>query len=157
MRPATESVSPSPSAKGESSNASQSRCSPIVDSLIDYKEFNALCLVHRKRHGHFDDVPRSLNVCSVSRSPQETKMNSTKSKIALALGVVGALVVSVASADARTVRKHRVNRDVLNSQNYQPNATQPAFRRSFNFLAPQSGGGINYRDGRNGANWNPNQ
>ena len=84
-------------------------------------------------------------------------MNNTKSKIALALGVAGALVVSVASADARTVRKERVNRDVLNSQNYQPGVARPAFGRSFNYLAPQSGGGINFRDGRNGANYNPNQ
>lgn len=84
-------------------------------------------------------------------------MNNTKSKIALALGVVGALVLSVASADARTVRKPHVNRNVVNSQNYLPSASQPVFGRSYNYLAPQSGGGINFHDGRNGANYNPNQ
>jgi hypothetical protein len=37
------------------------------------------------------------------------------------------------------------------------NAYQPSYRGSFNFQGAPAGGGINFNDGRLGANYNPNQ
>lgn len=82
-------------------------------------------------------------------------MISTKSKLAMALGVVGAIALSVPSAEARTKRSPAKN--VESTVTGAPNAFQPSYRGSYNFEASPAIGGINFRDGRNGANYNPNQ
>jgi hypothetical protein len=88
---------------------------------------------------------------------QENKMISTKSKLSVALtvalGVVGAIALAVPSAEARTkhhaAKVHRTASDAF--------VRQPTFRGSYNYAPPLSSGGINFNDGRNGANYNPNQ
>jgi hypothetical protein len=87
------------------------------------------------------------------------KMISTKSKLALVLSVVGAIALSVPSAEART--KRNAAKAQTNAQDQVVSgrrAEQPLFGRSYNFdPAFTSGGGINFRDARGGANYNPNQ
>ena len=67
---------------------------------------------------------------------------------ALVLGV--ALVLSASPADAQKRKKQQSARS---SQVYLPT---PSFRGAYNY-APRGGGGINFNDGRMGANYNPNQ
>jgi hypothetical protein len=86
------------------------------------------------------------------------KMISTKSKLALALGVVGAIALSVPSAEART--KRNAAKAQTNAQDQVVSgrrAEQPLFGRSYNFDPAFTSGGISFRDGRGGANYNPNQ
>lgn len=68
------------------------------------------------------------------------------------LGVAGVIALAVTPADARSARS---TRSTVSNQAFQ-SAPQSA-RRSFNYAAPVSRGGVNFRDGRSGANWNPNQ
>ncbi len=82
-------------------------------------------------------------------------MISTKSKLAVALGVVGAIALSVPSADART--KRTAAKNVQSTVTSAASTFQPSYRGSYNFEASPLSGGINFRDGRNGANYNPNQ
>jgi len=88
-------------------------------------------------------------------------MISTTSKLALALGVVGAIALSVPSAEARTKRKAPTAEQTVigNPFAYQgPGYQTPSYRGSYNLYSNgYSGGGINFNDGRNGANYNPNQ
>ena len=88
-------------------------------------------------------------------------MFSTTSKLALALGVVGAIALSAPSAEARTKRSAPKAQQTITSNPfaYQPPVYQaPSFRGSYNLYGGgYSGGGINFNDGRNGANYNPNQ
>lgn len=82
-------------------------------------------------------------------------MISTKSKLALALGIAGAIALSMSAAEARTKRGPAKN--VQTTVTRAANVNQPAYRGSFNYEAAPTGGGINFRDGRGGANYNPNQ
>jgi hypothetical protein len=76
-------------------------------------------------------------------------MMSITWKFIAVLGVAGVIALAVTPADARSARSTRST--VGNPAFY--NAPQP-FRRAFAY-APR--GGVNLRDGRMGANWNPNQ
>ncbi len=85
-------------------------------------------------------------------------MISTKSKLALALGVAGAIALSMSAAEARTKRKPAQAQ--TNAQSNVVSGATPisrSFGRSFNYDPGLASGGINFRDGRNGANYNPNQ
>jgi hypothetical protein len=92
-------------------------------------------------------------------------MMSTGSKLALALGIVGAIALSVPSAEARTKRNAPKAQRTITSNPfaYQPPGYQaPSWRGSYNLYGGNpyggySGGSINFNDGRNGANYNPNQ
>ncbi len=86
-------------------------------------------------------------------------MISTKSKLALGLGVAGAIALSMSAAEARTKRKPaHAQANVQSNVGAGINAKQPFLGRSFNYAPPvTTGGGINYNDGRLGANYNPNQ
>ena len=80
-------------------------------------------------------------------------MISIKSKLAVALGVVGAIALSVPPAEARTKRSTaKVHRAVTGSHAY-----QPLGRGSYYYAPAPAIGAINFNDGRNGANYNPNQ
>ena len=83
-------------------------------------------------------------------------MISTSSKLAMALGVIGAIALSVPSAEASSKRSTttKVHRTATPADAY---VRQPSFRGAYNYMAPPSGGGINFNDGRSGANYNPNQ
>ena len=83
-------------------------------------------------------------------------MISTTSKLALALGVVGAIALSVPSAEARTKRRAPTPEQTVTGNPFVYQA--PSYRGSYNLYGGgYSGGGINFNDGRNGANYNPNQ
>jgi hypothetical protein len=88
-------------------------------------------------------------------------MFSITSKLAVALGVVGAIALSVPSAEARTKRSAPKAEQTItgNPFAFQAPAYQtPSYRGSYNLYGGgYSGGGINFNDGRNGANYNPNQ
>lgn len=89
-------------------------------------------------------------------------MIGTKSRLALALGVVGAIALSVPSADARTAHTKRSPASVQTNARSgdvvsNPFAAQQSYRGSYNSFAAPLSGGINFNDGRNGANYNPNQ
>jgi hypothetical protein len=99
---------------------------------------------------------------------KEKKMINTNSKLALALGVIGAIALSAPSAEARTKRSTpKAQSSVITDPfAYQAptyrdpfNYREPSFRGSYNLYGGNgySGGGINYNDGQNGANWNRNQ
>ncbi len=79
----------------------------------------------------------------------------TKSKLAVAVGVAGAIVLSMSAAEARTKQgpKARANAQ----ETVTGSVNQPSFGRSFNYDPSVTSGGVNFRDGRNGANYNPNQ
>ncbi len=82
-------------------------------------------------------------------------MISISSKLAIALGVIGAIALSVPSAEASSKRSTtKVHRTVAPADVY---VRQPSFRGAYNYMAPPSGGGINFNDGRGGPNYNPNQ
>lgn len=81
-------------------------------------------------------------------------MISMKSKFAIALGVVGAIALAVPSAEART---KRVQPKAQNTAVSGASVGQQSFGRAFNYSAPAAGNSINFRDGRGGANYNPNQ
>ena len=77
-------------------------------------------------------------------------MVSTKWKLATVLGVVGAIALSVPSAEART---KRAAKNVQSTITGAPSAYLPSSRGSYNY-APTSGG---FLDGRNGpTNYNRN-
>jgi hypothetical protein len=81
-------------------------------------------------------------------------MFSTNWKRAAALSLAGAIVLSVSSsAAAQSARKKPVNRSVATSSQY---VYQNSSARAY-YGAPVRSGGINYGDGRMGANYNPNQ
>ena len=89
-------------------------------------------------------------------------MISTTSKLAFALGVVGAIALSVPSAEARTKRKAATAEQTITGNNpfvyLGPGVQAPSYRGSYNLYGGgYSGGGINFNDGRKGANYNPNQ
>ena len=84
-------------------------------------------------------------------------MISNKSKLALALGVVGAIALSVPAAEARTKRSAPRAQHTITSSPFAYQA--PSYRGSYNLYGGggYSSGGINFNDGRSGANYNPNQ
>jgi hypothetical protein len=85
-------------------------------------------------------------------------MISTKSKLALTLGVAGAIALSMSAAEARTKRKPaHAQANVQSNVGGGVTTNQRIFGRSFNYAPAVSGGAINYNDGRLGANYNPNQ
>jgi hypothetical protein len=85
-------------------------------------------------------------------------MISTKSKLALALGVAGAIALSMSAAEAASTKRKPVQAQTNVQSNVGGvNANQPFLGRSFNYDPGVTSGGINFRDGRNGANYNPNQ
>ena len=89
-------------------------------------------------------------------------MISNKSKLALALGVVGAIALSVPAAEARTKRSAPRAQHTITSNPFAyqaPVYQAPSYRGSYNLYGGggYSGGGINFNDGRSGANYNPNQ
>jgi hypothetical protein len=96
-----------------------------------------------------------------SSRAKEKKMISTKSKLALALGVVGAIALSVPTAEARTKRSApKAERTVTGNPSLYlgPAYQAPSYRGSYNLYGGgYSASGINFNDGRNGANYNPNQ
>lgn len=83
-------------------------------------------------------------------------MISTSSKLAIALGVIGAIALSVPSAEASSNKRSSTNvhRTVTPADAY---VRQPTLRGAYNYAAPRNSGGINFNDGRFGANYNPNQ
>lgn len=87
-------------------------------------------------------------------------MISSKSKLALALGIVGAVALSMSSAEARTQRvAPRAQSTVTTTSPFAYAPSYPSYRGSYNLYSGggYQGGGINFNDGRNGANYNPNQ
>ena len=81
-------------------------------------------------------------------------MISNSWRLATVLGVAGAIAFSVPSAEARTKRKP-VN--VQSTVTAAPFASLPSHSGSYNYYAAPLSGGVNFRDGRNGANYNSNQ
>ncbi|MDQ8726248.1 hypothetical protein [Bradyrhizobium sp. LHD-71] len=81
-------------------------------------------------------------------------MISINSKLAVILGVAGAIALSAPSAEART---KRTSAKAHNAASSAPVVRQPSFRATYGFVPGPAGGGINFNDGRNGANYNPNQ
>jgi hypothetical protein len=75
-------------------------------------------------------------------------MMSITWKFIAVVGVAGVIALAVAPADARSARNTRST--VSNQAFYN---APPFFRRSFAYARS----GVNFRDGRMGANWNPNQ
>ena len=72
---------------------------------------------------------------------------------ATALGVACAIAVSIASAEAQKARKKPVNRG--SQQTYQQSfGSQPLSSGPYNRYNMPPGGGINFNDGRLGANYN---
>jgi hypothetical protein len=87
-------------------------------------------------------------------------MIGTSSKLALALGVVGAIALSVPSAEARTKRSApKAEQTITSSPSvYLGPAYQARSNRgSYNLYGGGYSGGINFNDGRSGANYSPNQ
>jgi hypothetical protein len=85
-------------------------------------------------------------------------MISTKSKLAVALGVAGAIALSMSTAEARTKQSSaKARAAVQDTVVTRPAVNQRSFERSFNYDPGFASGGINFRDGRGGANYNPNQ
>jgi hypothetical protein len=73
-------------------------------------------------------------------------------KFAAALSVAGAIALAATPADARSARTTRST-----VSNQAMNAPPPSFRRSQNYYSGgMASGGINFGDGRMGANYNPN-
>jgi hypothetical protein len=79
-------------------------------------------------------------------------MTSIAWKFVAALSVAGVFALAATPADAR---RARTTRSTVSSQAVQ--APSPSFRRSYNRLGGRSGGGINFNDGRMGANYRPGQ
>jgi hypothetical protein len=77
-------------------------------------------------------------------------MTSITWKFAAALSVAGAIALAATPADARSAR---TTRSAVSNQAI--NAPPPSFRRSQNYYSGMSSG-INFGDGRMGANYNPN-
>lgn len=90
-------------------------------------------------------------------------MISTTSKLALALGVAGAIALTMSTAEARTKRnapkaQTSAQGQVVNGPSAsQPFSSQRSYRGSYGYLPAPAGGGINFKDGRAGANYDPNQ
>lgn len=88
-------------------------------------------------------------------------MTNAKTNLAFALGIVGALALSGPSAEARSRHAAPKAQPTVTAKPfaYRSPYFEPSYRGSFNLYggAGNSGGGINFRDGRNGANYNPNQ
>lgn len=78
-------------------------------------------------------------------------MSRVRRKLVALLGVMGAVAITASAAEAQSSRTKPVKRTVTNSY-----VQQPSFRGSYNY-APPRGGGVNFGDGRMGANYNPNQ
>jgi hypothetical protein len=70
---------------------------------------------------------------------------------ATALGVACAIAVSVASAEAQKARKKPVSRQQTYQQSF---GSQPPSSGPYNRYNLPPGGGINFNDGRSGANYN---
>jgi hypothetical protein len=106
----------------------------------------------------------------------EEEMIGNKLKLATVLGMVGAIVLSAASADARSGRNAASARDAVVSEPYAyqpsdgpfayqppsyPGAYQPSNRNAYGFIDDGVGysGTGTFSDGRDvpGTNWNPNQ
>ena len=79
-------------------------------------------------------------------------MISNTWKLATVLGVAGALALSVASAEARDVRKAAHPRGAVASDRY---VHQPSVRGSYNYAAPRNGG-IYFGEPNGPSNYNPN-
>jgi hypothetical protein len=75
-------------------------------------------------------------------------MMSITWKVIAVVGVAGVIALAATPADARSARSARST--VSNQAFYY---APPFFRRSFAYAR----GGVNFRDGRMGANWNRNQ
>jgi hypothetical protein len=103
-------------------------------------------------------------------------MIGTKLKLATVLGIVGAIALSAASAEARNGRHAASARDAIVSDPYAyqpiggafayqppsyPGAYQPSARNAYGFIDDGVGysGTGTFSDGREvpGTNWNPNQ
>ena len=78
-------------------------------------------------------------------------MTSITWTFAAALSVAGAIALAAVPADARSAR---TTRSTVSNQAI--NAPPPSFRRSQNYYSGIASGGINFGDGRMGANYNPN-
>jgi hypothetical protein len=87
-------------------------------------------------------------------------MISAKSRLAMTLGIVGAIAISMSAAEARSGKRNpakaqaKVVQGAVGSGAY---AYRPSYRGSFNYQAAPTSNGINFNDGRLGANYNPNQ
>jgi hypothetical protein len=123
-----------------------------------------LCIAHSKTTCRHDRGQTHVQFAGV----KEKKMISTNSKLALALGVIGAIALSIPSAEARTKRSTPKAQSSVITDPFAYQAPtwrdpvysrEPSFRGSYNLYGGNgySGGGINYNDGQNGANWNRNQ
>ena len=75
-------------------------------------------------------------------------MFSINWKLAAALSFVCTVALSATAAEAQSARKKPVNRSAATSTQYSASAY---------YAAPVRSGGINFGDGRMGANYNPNQ
>ena len=78
-------------------------------------------------------------------------MTSITWKFAAALSVAGAIALAATPADAKSAR---TKRSTVSNQTII--APPPSFRGSQNYYGGMSSGGINFSDGRMGANYNPN-
>jgi hypothetical protein len=79
-------------------------------------------------------------------------MTSIAWKLIAVLSVAGAVTLAMMPAEARSAR---TTRSTFGNQGVY--FAPPSFRRSFNYAGSFSRGGVNLREGRNGANWNRNQ
>jgi len=81
---------------------------------------------------------------------REVNMSSIALKLCAAVSVAGVVELATVPADARNARATRggVSNQAINSQ---------SVRRSQNSFRPAPGGGINFNDGRMGANYRPGQ
>jgi hypothetical protein len=84
---------------------------------------------------------------------ENKKMISNTWKLATVLGVAGALALSVASAEARDVRKAAPVRGAVASDGY---VHQPFFRGSYNYEVGPRNGGAYFGEPNGPSNYNRN-
>jgi hypothetical protein len=91
-------------------------------------------------------------------------MISAKSGLAMALGIAGAIALSMSAAEARSSKRNPAKAQakvVQGAAESRANVYRRSYRGSFNYQAAPTrgvgGGGINFNDGSLGANYNRNQ
>jgi hypothetical protein len=129
-----------------------------ANAITKSSTLSVLCIAHGETTSEATADERTFSRAALRRR----RMIGTTSKLALALGVVGAIALSIPAAEARTKRSAPQAQQTItgNPFAYQAPVYQtPSYRGSYNLYGGNgySGGGINFNDGRGGANYNPNQ
>jgi hypothetical protein len=122
----------------------------------------ALCIAHGE--ATCVAVPRSSLQRRAAIHQETKRMISAKSRLAMALGIAGAIALSMSAAEARSGKRSPAKvqaKVVQGAVDGRTNAYRPSYRGSLNYQAAPmggvGGGGINFNDGSLGANYNRNQ